>query len=283
MNAHEIYQYARKGTASGRGPSYWEMPMVCGRKAALTEKHKDRYASMDRSGALAVGSFYHFLLQVWQEGKLDANLIIDTSEIGDPDWSEAVRLFNFYTGQFHRRYWGHVMGTEIVMPFNDEHRHSIEKFFDIDGDDCPTGAIDLLVNMNSNDVERVEEHRGIELRGPGLYIVDYKTAAARCDAQAAKGMYTETVQAMTYPTLWNIAGGEQVQGMIFDVLVKHRNLGDNSIQTWFAPTCPSHRQIVRAAVRVARASKIRARANPYACYYKGYECHFLKNAECSRM
>ncbi|KAK1548626.1 hypothetical protein Q3G72_026182 [Acer saccharum] len=283
MDAHEIYQYARKGTASGRGASYWELPMVCGRKAALTEKHKDRYASMDRSGALAVGSFYHFLLQIWQEGKLDADLIIDTSEIGDPDWSEAVRLFNFYTGQFRKDSWGEVIGTEVMLPVNDTHRQRIEQFFGIEGDDCPTGQIDLLVRMNKLDVLRVEMDYDLDLRGPGLYIIDYKTAAARCNAESAKGMYTETVQAMTYPTLWNIAGGEQVQGMIFDVLVKHRNLGDNSIQAWFAPTCPSHRQIVRAAVRVARASKIRARANPYACYYKGYECHFLKNAECSRM
>lgn len=282
MNAQEIYQYAKRGTASGRGPSYWSTPMICGRKAALTEKYKDTYAS-DRSGPLAVGSFYHFLLQVWQEGKLPEDIIIDTSEISDPDWAEAVRLFHFYTSRFDKRYWGTVYGTEVVMPLNGAHRESIEKFFGIDGDDCPTGALDLLVDMGAHDIERVEEERGIELRGPGFYIVDYKTAAARCDAQAAKGLYTETVQAMTYPALWNIAGGQQIKGMIFDVLVKHKNLGDNSIQTWVSHTCPSHRQVVRAAVRVARASKLRARANPYACYYKGYECQFLKSAQCNRM
>lgn len=281
MNVQEIYQSAKRGTASGRGVSYWETPMICGKKAALMEKYRDD--DRERSGALAVGSFYHFLLETWQKGKLPQDTVIDSGDIGDPDWTEAVRLFQFYTSRYDKEYWGTVMGTEVVMPLNAHHRSSIEQFFSIYGDDCPTGAIDLLVDMDLADVERIEHERGIELRGPGLYIVDYKTAASRCDAQAAKGLYTGTMQSMTYPVLWNATGGQQVKGMIFDVIVKHKNLGDNSIQTWFAPTCPSHRQVVRGAVRLARASKIKGRANAYACYYKGYECQFLKNAVCSRM
>lgn len=284
MTVLEIYQHAKRGTASGRGPSFYETPMVCGKKAALIQQHKERNLDDNiRSGALAVGSFYHFLLQVWQEGTLADDLIIDTSEIGDPDWSEAVRLFDFYTSQFDKQHWGKVVGTEVVMPVNEGHRERIEKFFDIYGEDCPTGAIDLLVMLNSNDVSRLETQRNIELRGPGLYIVDYKTAAARTDALGAKGLYTQTMQAMTYPVLWNVAEGEQVKGMIFDVLVKHKKLGDNSIQTWVSHTCPSHRKVVRGAVRIARASKLKARANPYACYYKGYECQFLKSGECNRI
>lgn len=283
MDALEIYQHARQGTASGRGPSYYELPMVCGRKAYLTEQMQKRGDEVLRSGALAVGSYYHYLLQMWRDEKIDSNFIIDTSEVGDPDWTEAVRLFDFYTGQFERNSWGSVLGTEIFLPANSAHRRDIENFFSIYGEDCPTGAIDLLVFMNFGDIERIEKEKDIELRGPGYYIVDYKTASARTDHQGAKALYTETVQAMTYPTLWNIGGGEQVKGMIFDVIVKHKNLGANSIQTWFAPHCPSHRKIVRGAVRLARASKLKARPNPYGCYYKGYECNFLRDGSCQRM
>lgn len=283
MNDLEIYQYARQGTASGRGPSYWETPMICGRKTYLAEKMQKRGEEINRSGALAVGSFYHYLLQIWREQKIDDNTIIDTSEVGDPDWSEAVRLYDFYSGQFERDYWGSIIAIEERMPITDDHRKQIEDFFSIVGEDCPTGAIDLLVHMTAQDVARIEKERDIELRGPGYYIIDYKTASARTDAQGAKALYTETVQAMTYPTLWNLAEGEPVKGMIFDVIVKHKNLGANSIQTWFAPHCPSHRKVVRGAVRVARTSKLKARPNPYACYYKGYECHFLRNGTCNRM
>lgn len=283
MDVTQIYQEAKRGTASGRGPSYWQTPMLCGKKAALTAQHKEIYDGDRQSDAMRTGTFYHFLHEIYQTGRLEPETVIDASSIQDPSWCEAVRLFQFVQGQRSHNYFGKTVGTEVRLPVNEEHKATLEDFFGIYGEDCPTGQIDLLVSMSSSDVARIEADRNVELRGPGLYIVDYKTAAARASDMSARADYTQTVQSMTYPLLWNLAGGEQIKGMIFDVIVKHKKLGDNSMQTFVSYPCPTHGPIIRNAVRTARASKLKARANPYACFYKGYECTFLKNSLCGRM
>lgn len=283
MDVLQIYQEAKKGTASGRGPSFWQTPMLCGRKAKLQHTHKDTYDGDRQSDAMRTGSFYHYLHELYQGGAIDATTVIDTGCIQDPAWCEAARLFQFVTSQREKNYFGETVGTEVRLPVNEAHKAKIEDFFKIYGEDCPSGQIDLLAFMDASDVVRIEADRGVELRGPGLYIVDYKTSAARASDMSARADFTETVQSMTYPLLWNLSGGQQIKGMIFDVIVKHKKLGDNSMQTFVSYPCPSHGAIVRNAIRVARASKLRGRANPYACFYKGYECTFLKNNLCSRM
>lgn len=283
MNSLKIYQSAKAGTASGRGPSYWATPMLCGRKARLQELDKEAFDADRQSDAMRVGSFYHFLHESWQKGSIPSDAVIDTSVIQDPAWSEAVRLFHFVSATRGKNYYGQPVGVEVRLPVTDAHKKSVEDYFGITGADCPTGQIDLLVRMDAATVARVEQEQEVDLRGPGLYIVDYKTAAARASGKSAEADYTRTVQAMTYPLLWNLAGGQQVKGMIFEIIVKHKNLGPNSLQTFVAYADPEHGPIVRNAVRLARAAKLKARANPYACYHKGYECYFLKSNQCSRM
>lgn len=283
MDATQIYQEARRGTASGRGPSYWQTPMLCGKKAALTSQHTEIYDGDRQSDAMRTGTFYHFLHEVYQTQRLGSETVIDAGSIQDPAWCEAVRLFQYVSSLRPKNYFGETVGTEVKLPINEGHKASVERFFDIYGEDCPTGQIDLLTLMDADDVRRIETERNVELRGPGLYIIDYKTAAARASDMSSRADYTQTVQSMTYPLLWNLAGGEQVRGMIFDIIVKHKKLGENSMQTFVAYPCPTHGPIVRNAVRTARASKLKARANPYACFYKGYECTFLKNSLCGRM
>lgn len=256
--------------------------MVCGKKLALTEKYKDDIESMPKSDALLTGTYYHYLMENWVKGFVETDSVIDTSEIQDPAWAEAVRLFNYVSSNRERNHWGRIMGTEVRLPHNAEHRKAIASFFGIFGDDTPTGQIDLLVYMSQDKVWDLEYQYGFDLNGPGLYILDYKTTGARVNAESAKGLYTQTVQAMTYPLLWNLSGGAQIKGMIFDVIVKHKVLGENSQQVFVSIPDESHRQVVRSAIRIARASKLRARANPYACFYKGFECRFLRNAVCSR-
>lgn len=256
--------------------------MVCGKKLALTEKYKDDIDSMPKSDALMTGTYYHYLMENWVKGHVETDSVIDTSEIQDPAWAEAVRLFNFVSSNRDRNHWGHVYGTEVRLPVSAEHQNTIAQFFGIFGDDTPTGQIDLLVYMDQEKVFDLEHEHSINLNGPGLYIIDYKTAGARASEESSKALYTQTVQSMTYPLLWNLSEGEQIRGMIFDVIVKHKTLGENSQQVFVAIPDESHGNIVRSAIRIARASKIRARANPYACYYKGFECRFLRNAVCSR-
>ena len=283
MDSLKIYQTAKQGTASGRGPSYWATPMLCGRKAYLQETEKEAFDADRQSDAMRTGSFYHYLHETWQRGSISPDTCIDTSVVQDPAWTEAVRLFHFISSMRPKDYYGVTLGVEFKLPVTPFHKTQVEEFFGIYGDDCPTGQVDLLVNMDAETVRRIETDRGIDLRGPGLYIVDYKTAAARASDMSSRADYTQTVQAMTYPVLWNLSGGQGVKGMLFEVLVKHKHLGANSMQTFFSAHDPQHFDIVRNAVRIARASKLRGRANPYACYHKGYECYFLKNNQCSRM
>lgn len=281
----QIYQGAKRSTASGRGVSYHEVAANCGRRRYLTQMHPNT-DTREEDENLRTGTYYHALQEMWRNGGLPAGVALDVSEIQDAEWAEAARLFDWYRGYWDLNFWGTMVGTEVPLPTNEAHKERVREFF---GHDEVTGAVDLIVMMNEADVARVEADRGVTLRGPGLYFIDYKTSKSRKSDDTARADYTETMQSMTYPVLWNLAGGEQVKGMIFDVIIKHAALrrvqeGKNgaSIQTFVAYPQPNHSSIVKNSINRALRERDSAEANAYACYYKGQPCPFLTKGLCGR-
>jgi hypothetical protein len=89
--------------------------------------------------------------------------------------------------------------------------------------------------------------------------------------------------------LLNLAFSQPVKGMIFDVLVKHKNLrrydeGKNgsSVQTFAAFPREEDGDVVKAAMAYGRLQREQNFANPFACYDYGRECVYLSRGLCGR-
>lgn len=283
----EIYQKIQRGTASGRGVSWWSLTTSCGKRRALTDQLVQiAEAAETNVQEKKLGTYFHGLKDFWLKGSLPDGLAIDLGPVQEQEWAEALRLFNFHRDHFPREYWGEYVGSEVKLPVNDDHKAKIASFF---GHDEITGAVDAIFMLSAPDVARLEALRGIRLNGPGLYFVDWKTTAARKTPQAAEQYYTESMQALTYPVLWNLAGGEECKGMIFDVLVKHEELRVAdvsprklaSVQTFFAPYRPENMLIVKNGIDIAKERRDAARADPFGCYING-KCPFIQSGHCGR-
>lgn len=281
-----IYQEALKsGGGSGRGVSYWSVPALCGRKRKLMTEHKDVDPIEDRT-ALNTGTYYHFLKEWWHKGKMPEDIVIDVDPVQDLDWAEAVRLFTWHRDFFPRDYWGTIVSVEMKMPVNDAHK---QRVIDWVGHDESTGACDLVVMMDAADVARISKDRDIELPGPGMYVIDHKTAGTRKTDTDAKANYTESMQCLKYMHMLQLAVAPPVRGMIFDVLIKHRQLrrypdgrNGSSVQTFFAAPKQEDARIVKAAIDYGMHQRETNLANPFACYSYGRECVFLSRGLCGR-
>lgn len=281
----KVYQQIQRTGGSGRGVSYWSVPAMCGRKRRLMSDHRDVDVIGDHT-ALDTGIYYHALKEFWHNGKIPEDTVIDADPIQDMEWGEALRLFNFYRENFGPRYWGAVVAVELQMPINEEHK---QKVIDWIGHDESTGACDLVVKMNAEDVHRIETDREIELNGPGVYIIDHKTSSTRKSDTDARANYTNSMQCLKYMHMLSLAFNEPIRGMVFDVLVKHKNLrrhtdGRNggSVQTFMAVPHLEDARIVKAAIAYGMHQREHNLANPFACYDHGRECVFLSKGLCGR-
>ena len=267
MNELKIYQEVKRTGGSGRGMSYWAVPAMCGRKRKLMSENP-KIETIGDTTALDTGIYYHFLKECFYNGTVPANTVISLEPIQNAEWGEAVRLFDFSRTYFPKDYFGAIVAVELKLPITANHKLKIEDAYD--GMEV-TGACDLVVDMNAADVSRIEEDRQIELNGPGIYIVDHKTAC------------------LAYMHLLSLGINEPVQGMIFDVLLKHKVLrrfeegrNNSSIQTFFARPQYEDPFIVKAAIKNATEQLKDDRPNAFACYDRGRECVFLSRGICGR-
>jgi hypothetical protein len=280
-----IYQQVKRTGGSGRGVSYWAVPAMCGRKRRLMSEHPEVDPIVDRT-ALDLGTYYHFLKEIWLKGEMPEDVVIDADPVQDIEWGEALRLFNWHREHFPRDYWGQIVAVELKMPASEDHAKMIKKHF---GHEEVTGACDLVVLMSQDDIDRVELDRGIKLNGPGIYIIDHKTSGSRRSEMDARSNYTSSMQCLMYMFLLNLAFSQPVKGMIFDVLVKHKNLrrydeGKNgsSVQTFAAFPREEDGDVVKAAMAYGRLQREQNFANPFACYDYGRECVYLSRGLCGR-
>lgn len=285
-----IYQQLTRSSASGRGVSYWDNDndAVCGKRLKLAMEHRQVLATMESNvEEKKLGTFFHGLMEMYLNGSLAQHFVLDVGPIQDAEWAGALRLFNFVREHFPVSYFGEFVAAEVKLPVNEDHKAKVREYF---GHDEITGAIDALFMLSAGDVMRLEAEWGVRLNGPGLYAIDWKTSGARKSAEAAKSNYTESMQAMTYPVLWNLAGGEEVKGMIYFVVVKHQDLRRrdvtpqklSSVQVFYAAAHPHHAQIVRTTINEARRVRDAGVANAFACYANNRECPFLTKGLCGR-
>lgn len=288
MNSRLLYENASKGTGTSRGMSYWGVASMCGRQRNLIQIHREVAAALDETDSKTTGTYYHWLHAEWAEGRIALDQSVNVGEIVDPEWTEAIRLFDFYRQNRPLNYFGTIVGSEVTIPIDDTHKACISLFMgmQVEDPDLPTGQADRLVYMDEETVDRIEFEHGIVLRGPGLYIHDHKTSGQRKSASSVRADWTDTVQALAYPVLYNVGPSYlgRVKGFIVDGIVKHKNLTlDKSLQIGFAPYSEDNDAVVRAAILEAKFLRDRNAANPYACYSKfGTPCAFLENGLCDR-
>lgn len=258
---------------------------MCGRKRKLMTDNPDVDTIGDHT-ALDTGIYYHALKEFWLKGQVPDGIAIDADPVQDMEWGEALRLFEWHRQYFGRDYWGEIVAVELKMPINEVHLQKVVKWI---GHDESTGACDLVVNMSREDVARIQTDRGIELNGPGIYIVDHKTSSTRKSDSDAKANYTSSMQCLKYMQMLQLAFNEPVKGMIFDVLVKHKNLrrheegrNGSSVQTFLAVPRGEDAAIVKAAIAYGMHQREHNLANPFACYDHGRECVFLSRGICGR-
>lgn len=280
-----IYHLIEKGTASGRGPSYWDVASNCGEKRYLTDLHtqivKDAETNVEEK---RLGTYFHGLMDAWFKGSFPADQVIDVSDVQPLQWADAVKMFKFVREHFPKDVWGKLVATELRLPIDDAHKAAILEYF---GHDEISGQLDALFEVE-------EEHLahyaaiGCELPGPGLYIVDWKTGGARKGDPAARGSFLESIQSKVYPLLCRL-GGLQVQGMIFPFFVNHAAMRrhdegkakGSSVQCFFTPWNEVRDMQARAAVNFAREQRNNRTKNPYACIqYTGVECPFRTKGLC---
>ena len=284
--AQLIYQTIQNSTASGRGTSYYAVAANCGMKRHLSDLHRELVQLGETNvEAKRKGTLYHGLKDMWLKGEVPEGIVLDVGPIQDQEWAEALRLFNFAREHFPKNYWGDFLASEFKMPINDDHKARIAEFF---GHDEVTGAADAVFLLSAEDVARLEADRGVTLRGPGIYLLDHKTAAARKSPEAAEHQYLDSIQAKLYPLLFNLAGGEQCKGIIFDVIVAHQELRRtdiskqklSSVQTFFAAHDVENDYRARTAVNFARESRNSRQLNPYACSDAYGKCIFKTQNIC---
>jgi hypothetical protein len=219
-------------------------------------------------------------------GKLPDGICLDADPVQDNEWGEAVRLFQFHRDNFGAGYWGALVAAELKMPINETHAAKVVEWI---GHAESTGACDLVVKMSADDVSRIEADREIELNGPGIYIIDFKTAANRKSDTDARANYTNSMQCLKYMHMLGLALNEPIRGMLFDVLVKHKSLRrvsdgrlGSSVQTFLAIPRAEDARIVKAGIAYAMHQREHNLANPFACYDHGRECAFLSRGLCGR-
>lgn len=283
MTVESIFQMAAKSTASGRGASYYDVAQNCGEKRYLSDLH----TKMAKEGEQflsqkQMGTYVHGLMHMRHLGSVPDGTVIDVGAIQDAEMGDALKIFNFMQEYFPESYFGTCAASEYAIPAGPAH----EAFY---GHNEISGQLDRLQLLNESDVLRFREDFNLVLPGPGLYILDWKTAGARASERDAAFKYTNTVQSKVYPLQWNLLGGEPCLGMIFFVLVNHANMRRHdetkqklaSVQAFFAPHSTTRDLEARAAVNFARFMRDNRMKNPYACTpYGGEECVFRTNNLC---
>ena len=279
MNPIQILQNCQKSTSSGRGPSYWDVAANCGERRYLTDLHK--YVDEPRD-ELRLGTYVHALLDARHKGILE-NSVIDLSEIQDEVWIDALKMNTFIQEYFPEEYFGRSVASEFRL---EPPKEALVKAF---GHDEVSGQVDRLVMISEADIMRFFQKFGVGLPGPGLYILDWKTAGSRASEKKARGSYLESIQSKVYPLLLNLYGGEPCMGMIFMLFINHAEMRfqdegpkkQASCQMFFAQHTAQRDAEAIAAVNFAKMMRDQRIKNPYACIdYQGTECYFRSQGIC---
>lgn len=224
-NIEELLDLACNSGGSGDGLSHYTVANRCGMRAYLqmqqraTRQEEDHYVSSltDKSNALRLGSAYHKLHEWWSEGALDDFPSVFATQFEDPNFQLAMRLFEAYTMQFGRRYWGEVLGSEWLMPASQLALAANKLVFD---GSVVNAKPDRVVRISEADLRDIDR---VQLPGQGVYVVDFKTSGMDHDPL----FWQTSLQAAWYPMATKMECPEwNVRGTIFDVVRKPTRKND---------------------------------------------------------
>lgn len=181
---------------------------------------------------------------------------------------EARRCFNGFRQVASRSDYGEVLGTEVQY-------------------EAPpglfagpaTGAADLRCRLSATDVARIEQKYGIQLYGPGVYIVDAKLMGRHEEDRAR--VWTMRVQGKLYQILDNVKYNEEVKGFIYDVCYKTNEIDRELFVT---PPVDTHdlkmvARMIEKRESVRRVPETETLANPTADCHK---CFLYEQGKCLR-
>jgi hypothetical protein len=284
------------GGDSGRGNSHYTKAAECGRLKRLMDADKaegiarvDPIGKRDGLKYFEVGRLYHLLQE--HGAQADLSGVWDLrDEAYNPEFLEALRLYRGWCslwGSITNKY-GEVVATELSLPTPGAATAAAQLAL---GGEF-TGRIDLLVRIS--DADAVMARTGLILPGPGLYIIDHKTAAGPNKTDAHK--FTNHTQAMGYATLYNLEHPDDpVVGTIFDMLYKHKvflrvpKIGaagkvvqGKSHEHFYQATAPDDQGVIVNLVQLGSHNYDNDIPNPTKCHGPFGTCEYLTSGRCNR-
>lgn len=297
MNYDDVYQsiLSNPRGSSGRGMSYWGDAAQCGRLANLKEANKEPFAPSvegDDLNALSVGNMYHVLHEVGLRGQAQGEIWDQTDiQVTDPDFIEAVRLYRAYQrdwGDVTKRWGCKLLGVEVKIPSTEAGTAEAKALFG----DLTTGRLDALVEFD--EVDTAYENTGLLLPGPGVYILDHKTAKSKQDRHQWEFQFG--LQSITYMHIYNMEHPEApMRGMIFDQIYKHKQISkypllskagdvkrDSSYEAFLAIPHEGEEKVIQSLVQLGRKNVQEDRTNPKHCFSSFKPCPMFTRGLCRR-
>lgn len=286
-----ILQSINRGS-SGRGMSYYMKVGVCPRKAWLDEQNKDRNIEREHHdmSKLDRGTMTHALLEAYHA---TPDGVVELSDMGLSNVvsEEVIQWFRFYQRNFRPDFWGKVVGVELQFPRNEEDTRILSEFLGIPDF---TFRPDMMVEMTQEDIARLEKHfQGLCLNGPGIYVIDWKTAGQKNANDAIT--YPITPQFMAYQMCLTKLG-YNIQGMIAAKLVFHKDpevykvnartkmVENHSVLAYFArPPTDLDQKAVKEFLQYAFEQAKTNEPRLTACIGLYDVCHHYMAGTCSRV
>ncbi len=286
MTPEETFQtiQSKSHGHSGRGMSYWEKAAMCGRYANLQDKHRARLDEVraqeaeenEGDDALSIGTYYHALMELHLRGQLSDEVWDLTDNALDANFLEAVRCYRGYLGAWKSpltRWNATLVSVEEGL-----------------GSETRTGRADAIFRIIPS--EEQEAATGLTLPGEGIYLMDWKTGAAKTERDDWN--FTFGNQSINYMTLARQKYPE-LKGMIFDKIVRHKQFrtepemsktgtmkANKSFWTYLAQSLPGDDEIIQKLIQIGQHNVDNDVANAAYCFSGAKPCPFFKLGLCER-
>lgn len=263
------------GGHSGYGISFWLSYLKCRRRTRLSDKYGG-----DSSEPATIGTLFHKLLEEYYNGNLEnRNVVIEHQDGENPEFTEALRIFQEYRARFPSSCFGRVEGAEMALEV------SGQEALDLFGVPRLTARCDLVVYVDELAVRTIKATRNLTLE-PGYYIVDAKTKKAKSKDFAI--FFNNSLQFYAYQMMWNhLYPDKPIKGMIADIVVRHKKMTDDSFMCHLVgPPTPQQMDVVFSTLSqcyAIRQSQGEDFCNITQCFAFTGGCPHLLTGVCDRI
>ncbi len=272
------------GGGSAHGLHHYMGWAQCPRKAVLdAEAAEAKVANSATNSATNVGSIAHAYLEHYYgptHGESSHALQFSGHVAGDPDVSEAERLFRAYRKKFPRDELGLVLGVEVELPGELPAKERILNSIGIYPFTC---KIDLVTEIDAKQAAHLKTTRDSDIE-PGIYVIDHKTAGRRMKNEPEKWMHHK-LQMKTIQLMWNACNPDRpCKGALVNLIYRRKEVG---FETVVVPPVDSlaARQVQVFFSGIAELQRtLYDWPNFLACYSSyGTVCRYYETAQCRRL